>query len=56
MDKLGLGLREIRGRERALEERRPMVVEDALNSDLVPAALATSLGAGDPVRAHRVWR
>ncbi len=45
LDELGLSLREIRGRERALRERRPIVVEDALNSDLVPAALATSLGS-----------
>ena len=38
-------MRDIRGREQALRERRLVVVEDALNSDLVPAELAAAFGA-----------
>jgi PAS domain S-box-containing protein len=45
MERLGLVMRDIPGREQALHERRLVAVEDALHSDLVPAELAAGVGA-----------
>jgi PAS domain S-box-containing protein len=45
MESLGLAMRDVPGREQALGQRRLVAVEDAMNSELVPAALAAGVGA-----------